>query len=236
MDLDTLADRAKPTLVVVHSPRVASAEPPKRAGRGEAPLERAPAGGAGRARGAVEAAPNAPAFQRSEKPSSSCSQLECSQHQRWEPLTAVASVAAATPALPQPIPWAPSLCRTVLHPSAGTLQLGQLPDLSCTHSSVPAGQCFPAAAMPAIRHKLPAVATLHSLVTSLHSSCSVRAVLPRGSDARDPRNYLMSGGARAMDKDREREKAAAAREKVKVSADRELHSHWQISEKLCASH
>jgi hypothetical protein len=44
----------------------------------------------------------------------------------------------------------------------------------------------------------------------------LRAVLPKGSDGRDPRNYLLSGGTRALDKDREKQQAQAAREKVKV--------------------
>ena len=48
------------------------------------------------------------------------------------------------------------------------------------------------------------------------SAVAAVAVLPRGNDSQDPRNFLLSGGARALDKEREKQKAQAAREKVKV--------------------
>ena len=50
------------------------------------------------------------------------------------------------------------------------------------------------------------------------SAVAAVAVLPRGNDSQDPRNFLLSGGARALDKEREKQKAQAAREKVKVRA------------------
>jgi hypothetical protein len=59
-------------------------------------------------------------------------------------------------------------------------------------------------------------------------------VLPKGSDARDPRNYLLSGGARAMDKDREKQQAQLAREKVKVrGAARLARLGWRGMTSLC---
>lgn len=51
---------------------------------------------------------------------------------------------------------------------------------------------------------------------SARPCCPLTAVLPKGCDSRDPRNFLLTGGARALDKDREKQQAAAAREKVKV--------------------
>ncbi|GAB4823053.1 hypothetical protein N2152v2_010099 [Parachlorella kessleri] len=61
----------------------------------------------------------------------------------------------------------------------------------------------------------PTVVVVHSPRAVTAEPKRAGKVLPRGNDPQDPRNYLLSGGARALDKEREKQKAQAAREKVK---------------------